>query len=272
MSALVRGMAVIGLLVLPAVASANGLRLRSQSQQTTYYYYPTTTSYYYVPTYSMAECLPNAAPTFMPRATTTLEPPGASGLPRKVAQPVPAGPSGDLPAGPKTTEPPRGAGVSEARSYFSAYAVAPRGAPVPAGERARVAFWNLSSTDITLTVANEAYSLPRGKNLKLDLPRQFVWRVDSREAQNEKCPQRVGRSKSSFGDRTSLRLFFDGLARSRFIRKTAAQAGTASMGHPPPARTRAYGKSRPLLRPWHARAGVSDRRFRQPELCAGSHP
>ena len=58
----------------------------------------------------------------------------------------------------------------------------------------------------------------------------------------------------------------------RFIRTTAAQAGTVSMGHPSPARIRAYGKSRQRLRPWHARAGVSDRRFRQPESCAGSHP
>lgn len=178
MSALVRGLAVIGLLVLPALAAANGLRLRS-SQQTTYYYYPTT-SYYYYPTYTVPECV-EVAPSLTPRATQEPAP-----APRKLAQPAPAGPS----AAPKTTEPPRGPAVNETRSYFSAYAVAQRDAqPRPAADRARVGFWNLSQTDITLTVANQAYSVPRGKSVKLDLPRQFVWRVDSREPQNEKMPE-----------------------------------------------------------------------------------
>ena len=37
----------------------------------------------------------------------------------------------------------------------------------------------------------------------------------------------------------------------RFTRNIAAPAGTASVGHPPRARTRAYGKSKPRHRPWH---------------------
>jgi hypothetical protein len=184
MSALVRGIAMVGVLLVPAVASANGLRLRSQ--QTTHYSYPSTSYYFYpayYPSHSVVECLP-VAPSVMPRATTTAEPPQA-GAPRKLAQPVPA------PASPeKGSETPRGAGVSESRSYFSAYAVVVRDAqPRPANDRARVGFWNLSNADITLTVANQAYALQRGKSLTLDLPREFVWRVDSREPQNEKMPE-----------------------------------------------------------------------------------
>jgi hypothetical protein len=179
MSALARGLVVIGLVLLPAMAAANGLRVRSQ--QSYYYYYPTT-AYYYYPTYSAAVCVEEAAPTFAPRPTQEPAP-----APRKLAQPVPAGPS----AGPaKTAEPPRSPGVNESRSYFSAYAVAPRDAqPQLAADRARVGFWNLSPVDITLTVANQAYTLPRGKSVKLELPRQFVWRVDAREPQNEKMPE-----------------------------------------------------------------------------------
>src|SRR5690348_15585784 len=104
MSALVRGIALVSVLLVPAVASANGLRLRSQ--QTTYYSYPSTSYYYYpayYPSYTVAECLPTAPPV-MPRATTTAEPPQA-GAPRKVAQPVPAPPSTE-----KKSETPRGAG------------------------------------------------------------------------------------------------------------------------------------------------------------------
>jgi hypothetical protein len=179
MSALVRGLAVIGLVVLPAMAAGNGLRMRSQ-QQSSYYYYPTT-SYYYYPTATAAVCVAEA-PTFAPRATQ--EPALA---PRKLAQPVPAGPSAGTG---KTVEPPRSPGVNESRSYFSAYAVAPRDAqPRLAADRARVGFWNLSEVDLTLTIANQAYTLPRGKSVKLELPRQFVWRVDAREPQSEKMPE-----------------------------------------------------------------------------------
>lgn len=189
MSAWVRGLALFGLLALPAIASANGLRVRAT--QSYYYYYPVT-SYYYAPAPVYAvECLdvrPTAGvqATLQPAPRATSEPAPA---PRKYAQPSPAGPSSSPSAAPKTSEPPRNPGVSESRSYFSAYAVAPRTAEKPAGDRARVGFWNLSERDVVLTVANQAYSLPRGKSVRLDLPREFVWRVDSREAQNEKMPE-----------------------------------------------------------------------------------
>lgn len=100
------------------------------------------------------------------------------------ARPAPAPPSGG-PANP--TAPPRKAipGVTETRPYYDAYTVAPRSSDKPAGDLCWVGFWNLSSRDMTLKLGERTHTLPRGKSIKLEVGRQFAWRIEDREAQNE---------------------------------------------------------------------------------------
>jgi hypothetical protein len=175
MSASARILVLGVLLAVPATGLANGLSFRSS--QSYYHAYPSV-SYRIIcvePTYAVPpECPPlrqEAAPA-----------------PRKYAQPAPAGPSSAKPITPKTTEPPRAPAVTESRSYFSAYAVAPRATERPAAERCQIGFWNLSDRDITLTVDAKKYPLPRGESIKMELGREFVWQVDGRVAHAEKLP------------------------------------------------------------------------------------
>lgn len=186
MTGLTRGFAVVVVLLFPALVSANGWR---RSATTSYYYAPVA-----YPSYTMTVA-PMQAPVCIEQPLT--QQPQQQKL---YAQPLPAGPSGApgrMPSGgPKTGEPPLiqpqtptpQPGVTESRSYFNAYAVAPRANDKPAGNRVPVGFWNLTDRDITLTVDKQTHVVPKGKNLKLDLARQFVWRVDTREALNEQVP------------------------------------------------------------------------------------
>jgi hypothetical protein len=83
---------------------------------------------------------------------------------------------------------PKAAAVSESHSSFDAYAVVPRAADRPAGDWCSVAFWNLTGRDLTVQVEGQDHYVPRGKNVRLDLGRQFVWRVEDRAAETEKVP------------------------------------------------------------------------------------
>jgi len=51
-----------------------------------------------------------------------------------------------------------------------------------------VAFWNLSNRDLRIKIAGQAQVIARGKNLTLDLSRQFVWQVEGQEPQTENMP------------------------------------------------------------------------------------
>jgi hypothetical protein len=51
-----------------------------------------------------------------------------------------------------------------------------------------VGFWNLTDRNLTVSVAGQAHPIPRGKILKLEVGRQFVWRVEGHEPQNEIVP------------------------------------------------------------------------------------
>jgi hypothetical protein len=185
MTTLVRGLSLVALVICPTAVSASGLGLRGTQASHSYYcYYQAAPAYSYAMSYAQPAPATYAAPAYATPECTTEQAPA----PRKLAQPKPAGPS----AGPKTTEPPRAAGVAEQRSYFSAYAVAPRTTDQPAGERARVGFWNLSSQDLRLNIAGQPYTLKRGQSVKLDLARQFAWRVDGRDTQNETVPASEG--------------------------------------------------------------------------------
>jgi hypothetical protein len=104
-------------------------------------------------------------------------PTAASAPPQTETLPKPA-----LPAGP-----PKPA-VSEVRSYYDTYAVAPDRSSQPLGERCSIEFWNLSSHDLTLKVDGSSRQLKTGQNLLLELGRHFVWQVEGREPQRENIP------------------------------------------------------------------------------------
>lgn len=180
MSGLTRGGAVMLLLLFPLIVSANGWRRTTTTSS--YYYAPAAPPAYVI--YDYPVYVTPTAPVCIPQAPQA----------KLYAQPLPAGPSGTAPSGvvPKTTEPPLSPtpkpGVTESRSFFNAYTVAPRANDKPAAARIPVGFWNLTDHDITLTVDKSTHVLPRGKNLKLDLARQFIWRVDARDSLTEQVP------------------------------------------------------------------------------------
>jgi hypothetical protein len=66
--------------------------------------------------------------------------------------------------------------------------VAPRTSEQPSKDFAAVKFWNLSSSEVTLKVAGKTHRLSASKTLELNLPRQFVWKLDDRESQAEQIP------------------------------------------------------------------------------------
>ena len=49
-------------------------------------------------------------------------------------------------------------------------------------------FWNLTGRDVTLSIDGKPQIVPQGKNLRLQLGRQFVWQIGGHEAQTEKIP------------------------------------------------------------------------------------
>jgi hypothetical protein len=102
------------------------------------------------------------------------------------ATPTPAPPSPTGPAAPTKPVPK----VSETRSFYDATA--------PAGEQSRtsgeslpVGFWNLSDHDVTLIVNDQRYFLPPRQSVKVNIGRQFAWRVDGRELERERIPDGV---------------------------------------------------------------------------------
>src|SRR5207245_1651883 len=119
-----------------------------------------------------------------------------------LAQPVPAPPSRQ-PTLPRTQEPPLSTpaapsvresrkvpGISEAHSYFNAYALAATDVAKPAADRCRVSFWNLTERSLTLKVAGQTYVVQRNSQSQpLEVERQFAWRVDEREPQQERVPE-----------------------------------------------------------------------------------
>jgi hypothetical protein len=78
--------------------------------------------------------------------------------------------------------------VSESRSYYESFSVRSPSTDKTLGDRCTVGFWNLTGHDVTVSIEGQARPLPRGKSLKLQVGRQFVWRVEGHEAQNETVP------------------------------------------------------------------------------------
>jgi hypothetical protein len=79
-------------------------------------------------------------------------------------------------------------GVNESRSYFDAYKVAPRENDRVVAERCSVGFWNLTDKPMRLAIDGQSQVLASGKNVVVDLRRQFVWRVEGRDPQSESVP------------------------------------------------------------------------------------
>lgn len=178
-----RGLVVTLLLAVPAGAQAWGWRHRSAAYPA-YYYAPVVVAPAYpAPAYApppVAAAPVPVAPAGPPPACVPTAPPPAPYSPA-----TPAPPSG----APTTREPPLspGAGVTESR-YFDAYPVERRAAEPPAGDRCVVQFWNLSGRELTLTVGADTRPLGAGANWRVEVPREFVWRVADREAQRQKLP------------------------------------------------------------------------------------
>jgi hypothetical protein len=153
-------------------------------------YQPPVTSYYYYPGPVM-----RVVPVVPATPADPCPPGGAAPL---YAVPVPAAPSPGLVA-PRTQEPPRHPlpepGVRESssvpppesRSYYDGYP-STRSVALPT-ERCEVGFWNLSGRDLVLTIDGMTRFVPHGRNVRMDLPREFAWRVDNRPLEIERIPR-----------------------------------------------------------------------------------
>jgi hypothetical protein len=74
------------------------------------------------------------------------------------------------------------------RSYYDAYTLAGAAPATGNATVCSVSFWNLSPGPVTLRVNDRAYTLERGRQLTLDLPRQFQWRLDPRDPEHAQVP------------------------------------------------------------------------------------
>jgi hypothetical protein len=141
-----------------------------------------------VPSY-LVICPVPVAPPLIPAVAATAEPPRIFATPVPAPASTPPGTSppsaNPAPAQPTPAQPspaPPKSGVNEAQSFYDAYAAEPRGG-VKKYDLVSVGFWNNTSRAVVLRVQGQVQTLPAGRGVTLDLPRQFVWQVDGREAQ-----------------------------------------------------------------------------------------
>jgi hypothetical protein len=173
MSGILRGAALALVLALPLSAPAHGLHR----------FAPRSVSYYYpVPVVWVPAQVVMYAPP--PDVCPPIVPPTSI-----YAQPVPAPPSGS-PVLPGKVEPPmpKIPDVSESRSagssYFDAYPAAARDGVASGPPSVRV--WNLSGRELTVRVDGQTRTVRHGQNVRLTVPRQFVWQVVGREPQSQR--------------------------------------------------------------------------------------
>jgi hypothetical protein len=193
-------LAGLALLAASVAAQANGFGIRPRVAVGYYYPVPVT----YVPVVPYNPCPLQGPPAYVTESTAPPSPTRAVPPARPQAQPgtrfaptTPAPPS----SGPASPEPPlanpprrdnpvspapgRQPSVSESRSYYDSYAVAPRAGDLPAGDHCSVGFWNLSGQDLIVHIDGKARTLERGRKMLLDVGRQFEWQVDGREPHKE---------------------------------------------------------------------------------------
>lgn len=99
-----------------------------------------------------------------------------------LAKPLPA-PASTTPEPP--LDPKRAPKISESRSYGGAGQVQ---ADLPPG-RCKVGFWNITGDDVTLTIDGQTRTLAKDRAVTMNLPRNFVWQFNGREAQAESVPE-----------------------------------------------------------------------------------
>jgi hypothetical protein len=176
MSKMVFTLALTVLLFLPLSASAHGYgwgRMNSAG----YYCYPAPLCWDPCAIY-----IPSCPPTGVIAPGSPTPVPGAPSGP--LAPPTAAPPSAG-PLNPDKSKP----DVTESRSYYESFSVPPQPTDKLRDDRCAIGFWNLTGRDVTVSVEGHAHSLPRGKNLKLQVGRQFVWRVEGHEPQSETVPK-----------------------------------------------------------------------------------
>jgi hypothetical protein len=178
------GVALLALLTVPATGFGwfGGLFSRSSyrgaAPVTAYYYCPTPPAVAFVPVPATVPPPPYAPP-----------PPAAA---PRYAEPRPAPPSGSSVEPPRAPDAMPKAGVNAVESrkagekFYDSYLVASGGRP--AGDRCAVMFWNLSGQGLTLTVDGQSRPLPAGQSLRLDLKRDFAWRVAGRDEERQQVP------------------------------------------------------------------------------------
>ena len=77
------------------------------------------------------------------------------------------------------------AAVREEGPFYDTYSVALKNDQKPANDQCTVTFTNLSERPIKLMVEDQERALARGESVKLPVKRQFIWRMEGREPQNE---------------------------------------------------------------------------------------
>jgi hypothetical protein len=182
-------------LVLPLLMPAIGFGwFRSGASRSAYRAAPAVAVYYYCPAPALV-AFPAPVPALLPIAVPYAAPPAPLAPPPMTAPghavPRPAPPSG-------TQEPPRvpegmpkaGVSTSESRKegtrFYDSYFVTGGRRPLP--DRTDVTFWNLTGQGLTLTVDGRSLTMVPGQSTRLDLGREFAWRVAGRAEEREQVP------------------------------------------------------------------------------------
>jgi hypothetical protein len=160
----------VALLFLPVSAFAHGWSRSSMAS-------------YYSPVMSFADPCVIYVPVCPPQMQAHGTVPGPTPRKAPLAAPSAAPPStGPIPSG-------KGApAVSESRSFYESFGVQPGATDKTSPNHCAVGFWNLTGRDVTLSIDGKPQIVPQGKNLRLQLGRQFVWQIGGHEAQTEKIP------------------------------------------------------------------------------------
>jgi hypothetical protein len=138
---------------------------------------PPTVAYYYAPpVYSAGPyyyCPPTQTP--MPRI-----------IPVPDARPSPTGEPPLRNSNDKTSNDLRMPVIVTAHAIGGNYV--PGSSPL-AKDRCRVGFWNLSGREVTLRIDGKAWTLPKNREVTLDLERQFSWQVEGRPQHVERVAE-----------------------------------------------------------------------------------
>ena len=164
--------AIIAILFLPLPVFAHGFGWRSNAMG---YYYPAPICWTPCPI-SLPPCPPPGSPIATPAVPVGMpEPP--------LAAPTAAPPSAG-PISPGKSQPE----VSESRSFYESFGVQSQSQDKLLPDHCTVGFWNLTGRDLTVLVEGQNHVVLRGKILKLQAGRQFAWRMEGHEPQNETVP------------------------------------------------------------------------------------